>query len=103
MRLAPPDLRLSAQRALVGQVSPKLYGACVDLRDKLIVLTFYVAPDLSEDEREDLTIAGTEVTADFSDSYRIHEEFIAVQEPQQPLRTEGTWVLLQRGFLTAEA
>ena len=65
MRIASPELRLSAQRALVGQVSPNLYGACVDLRDKLIA-------------------------------------FIAVEGRGQPLRTEGTWVLLQRGFVTVE-
>lgn len=103
MRLVPPDLRLSVQRALVGQVSPRLYGACVDLRDKLVVLTFYVAPGFSDDERADLTTVGAMVIADFSDGYRIHEEFVAVEEPRQPLRTEGTWVLLQRGFLTVEA
>jgi hypothetical protein len=102
MRFAPSELRLSAQRALVGQVSPKLYGACVEARDKLIVLTFYVAPDLSDDERDDLTSAGGMVIADFPDDYRMHEEFITVGEPRNPLRTEGTWVLLQRGFLTVE-
>jgi hypothetical protein len=49
VRFGPVELRLSVQRALVGQISPKLYGACADLRDKQIVLTFYVAPDLTDD------------------------------------------------------
>ena len=102
VRLASSDLRLSAQRALVGQVSPKLYGACVDLREKLVVLTFYVAPDLSTDERDDLTVAGTAVIADFPDDHLVREDLIAVEDPREPLRTEGTWVLLQRGFLTVE-
>lgn len=84
-------------------MSPRLYGACVDLRESLIVLTFYVAPDLSDDERDDLTTAGAMVIGDFPDDYRVHEEFIAVEEPRQPIRAEGTWVLLQRGFLTVEA
>jgi hypothetical protein len=65
MRFAPAELRLSVQRALVGQVSPNLYGACVDLRDKQIMLTFYVAPNISEDERDDLTTAGAMVIADY--------------------------------------
>jgi hypothetical protein len=99
---APVGLRLSAQRALVGQVSPKLYGACVDLRDKQIILTFYVAPDLTDDERDDLTTAGAMVIADFADDYRIDERFMHVDDRHEPLRTAGTWVLLQRGFLTVE-
>jgi hypothetical protein len=90
MRIAPADVRLLVQRALVGQVSPQLYGACVDVRDQLIVLTFYVAHDLSEHERDDLSAAGTMVTADFSDGFRIQEDFVAVDAPEQ------------RGFSTIE-
>lgn len=102
MNLAPAHLRLSAQRALVGQVTPKLYGACVDLRGKEIVLTFYVAPDLTDDERDDLTTAGAMVIADYTDDHCIHEDFRTVENEREPLRTEGTWVLLQSGFLTVE-
>lgn len=74
MELASPELRLSAQRALVGQVSPKVYGVCVHEHDEQIVLTFYVASDMSDDERDDLTAAGAMVTADYPDEYRIHEQ-----------------------------
>ncbi len=102
MSFAPADLRLSAQRALVGQISPKLYGACVDLRDKEIVLTYYVAPDLTDDERDDLYTAGAMMIGDYPDDYRIHEEFRSVKSAGDALRTEGTWVLLQRGLRTVE-
>jgi len=102
MKLAPADLRLSAQRALVGQVSPKLFGACVEQRDKRIKLTFYVAPDLTQDERGDLTTAGAMVIGDHADDYTLHEDFAVVADMKEPLRTKGTWVLLQRGFLTVE-
>jgi hypothetical protein len=102
VEFAPADLRLSAQKALVGQVSPKLFGACVDLRDKRINLTFYVAPDLTDDERDDLTTAGAMVIGDYADDYTVHEEFTIVADTKEPLRTKGTWVLLQRGFLTVE-
>jgi hypothetical protein len=42
------------------------------------------------------------VIADFPDDFRTDEEFITVAGPRKPLRTKGTWVLLQRGFLTVE-
>jgi hypothetical protein len=94
-----PDVLLSVQRALVGQVSPKLGGACADLRDHVIVLTFYVTPDLSE-ERDDLRTASAMVIADFSDAYDIDDVFVSVSECGQPLQMRGTWVVLQRGFTT---
>ena len=86
-------MRLSAQRALVGQVTPKLFGACVDLRGKEIVLTFYVAPDLTDDERDDLTTAGAMVIADYTDDHCIREDLKTVESDWEPLKTEGTWVL----------
>lgn len=100
--LASTHLRLSAQRALIGQVSPKVHGVCVLEHEKQIVLTFYVAPGLSDDERDDLTTAGAMVIADYSDEYRIHEQFRFVLPRGDPLPTEGTWVLLQSDFLTVE-
>ena len=86
----------------MGQVSPNLYGACADLREKQLILTFYVAPSLSDDERDDLYTAGAMVIADFPDEYRIEERFVDVADRREPLRTVGTWVLLQRGFETVE-
>jgi hypothetical protein len=98
---APADLRLSVQRALVGQVSPNLYGACIDLRHKQVVLTFYVAPDLSDDERDDLYAAGASGIGDCPDDHRIEERFVEIASDATPLTTVGTWVFLQRGFQTS--
>ncbi len=36
----------------------------MDLRDRLVILTFYVAPDLTDDERDDLRTAGVMVIGD---------------------------------------
>ena len=79
-----------------------MFGACVEQRDKRINLTFYVARDLTDAERHDLTTAGAMVIADYADDYTIHEDFAVVADMKEPLRTKGTWVLLQRGFLTVE-
>jgi hypothetical protein len=60
------DLLLSTQRALLGRVGESLWGVCADLDDKVIVLTFYVRPEISDHEREDLGVAGIEVVARLS-------------------------------------
>lgn len=103
MRVASAYLRLSALRALVGQISPRLYGVCVDERDDQIILSFYIAPEVSDDERDDLTAAGGMVIGDYADDYELDERFIVVDDKSEPLKGHGTWVLLQRGFLTVDA
>ncbi len=77
------DLRLSVQRALLGAVGDSLDGACADLRDELIILTWYVEPDMPEDEREALEVAGSEVIADFPSSFGIDERFIESEKNAQ--------------------
>ena len=74
----------------------------MDVRGSLIALRWYVAPALTGDEREDLEIVGTEVLADFPDSYSLEEDFVVVHDTSMPLQTAGIWVLLQRGFRTTE-
>ena len=96
------SLRLSVQRALLGAVSPNLYGACADLRDDLVVLTWYVAAFMPADEREDLQAAATEVIADYPEGYDIDERFVEVADPSMPLRTTGAWTFLRRGFRTID-
>ena len=96
-------LLLSVQSALVGAVSESLYGACAALRGKTVVLTFYIAENATEDEVEDLQVVGTEVIADFTDSFLIEDRFVRVADSAEPLQTVGEWVYLQRGFSTVEA
>lgn len=94
-------LLLGTQRALVGAVGGSLYGACADLQGDLVVLTWYVAPNIARDEREDLQIAGTDVIADFDSGARLDERFVEVADPAQPLPTVGEWVFLRRGHTSA--
>jgi hypothetical protein len=79
-----------------------LYGTCVDLRDNLVVLTFYVGPGLTDDERDDLQAVGAMVVGDLTCDCLVEERFIRVADRREPLTTAGTWVLLQRGFVTVE-
>jgi hypothetical protein len=102
-RLRPQRSRLSVQRALIGNVSPALYGACAALEGNQIILTWYVSPDLTDDERDDLYGAGAQVIGDFPDDYRIDEHFVQVSDRTKPLKTVGYWVLLQSDFRTIES
>jgi hypothetical protein len=96
-------LRLSAQRALLGAVGDGLYGACVDVRNGTVVVTWYIARGISGDERESLEVAGTEIIADFPSDVGLDEQFIEVRDTSAPLPTVGTWVFLRRGFRTITA
>lgn len=96
-------LRLSVQRALVGAVCPAVYGVCAGLRGTMIELTFYVAEAATADELEALRAVGSEVIADFTDNFRIEDRIVRIADPQDPLRTTGIWVHLQRGLTTIDA
>jgi hypothetical protein len=96
------SLRPSVQRALLGAVSPNLYGACADLRDDVVVLTWYVAAVMPVDEREALQVAAAEVIADYPKGYDIDERFVEVSDASKPLPTVGAWTFLRRGFRTID-
>ena len=91
---------LSIHRALLGAVGPALYGGCVAFEGDVVILTWYVDPAMTEEEREDLRIAGAEVIADSPDQTRIEERFVEVSETSVPLPTAGDWIYLRRGFRT---
>ena len=91
--------RLSVQRALLGALSTNPCGACVALDPDRVTITWYVAADLTDGEREDLQATGTEVIADFPSSFRL-ERFVNVDDRHAALPAAGSWVVLQRGFRT---
>lgn len=90
------------QGALLGAVTNNLYGACGEVDGKTVIVTWYVAAKMPDDERQTLQVAGTEVIADFPGDFDIDERFVEVRDPAIPLQTAGEWVLLQRGFLTTQ-
>ncbi len=65
MPVADPALRLSALRALLGAISPKIRLVKVASALAEIELTAIAECELSEDEREALSIAAAEIIADF--------------------------------------
>ena len=89
---------LSVRSALRGVLTPNLYGACALLDRPDVVLTWYVSPELTEDELEDLQVAGTEVLCDLKETFGIQEHLVEVRDRSVPLPTVGEWAMVKPGF-----
>ncbi|MEP7210418.1 MAG: hypothetical protein ABI740_06245 [Alphaproteobacteria bacterium] len=92
MPAVDPTLRLSAIRALLGAISPKIRLVKVSSTASLITLTAVADSELGEDEREALSIAAAEIVADFP-AHTIDER---VTVDKGPLPTED---VLQAGWI----
>jgi|SRR5437870_3133686 len=90
-------LRLSAQRALWGHVPPSLRAVSLEIRGSVIVFRAVFEPAATKDDRNLLSIAATEVIADFPGPATIEEEFLEVALPTKPSH------LRNLVFLRAEA
>ena len=71
---------LAAQRALLARVPQSLIAVSVE-RDFDAVRGRYIFDDsATENDKSLLSEAGTELIGEFSESYRIEEEFLVVSE-----------------------
>ena len=70
------SLLISAQRALLGAVPSTLRAVSLGVEGQTIVFRAVFEPGASEDDRELLSVAATEVLADFPAPWTIREEFI---------------------------
>jgi hypothetical protein len=64
-------LRLSAQRALLGVVGPSVRVVAVSYRGQTILFEALLDPNASDDEREALEVAATEIVADYPSGWRL--------------------------------
>lgn len=80
MNVVDPALRLSAQRALLGAIHPQVRLIKVTRDGSTIRLTVLTSEPLSESAREAISIAATEIVADFPDC-QIHEHVAITRDP----------------------
>ena len=74
------DLRLSSQRALLGAVTSGLCAVSTELVGKTIHWRcFFFSSTEKEAQWENLSVAATELIADFPDTYCIEEEYLVVE------------------------
>jgi hypothetical protein len=77
------DLRLSSQRALLGNIPASLRSASVEYREKEIACRFIFDGEPSEYDRELLSCAATEIIADYNELFTINEEYLSVRHPSK--------------------
>jgi hypothetical protein len=99
---ANPTLRLSAQRALLGAIGPEVLGVCVGLENGRLAFSGFVSERATEDEREALDFAATEIIADFSEATALDVEIAALDGTTLPERA-GEWVFIRMGAAVRRA
>ncbi|MEJ2795952.1 hypothetical protein WAE56_21350 [Iodobacter sp. LRB] len=77
-------LRLSAQRALCGNVPGTLRSVSVEYHDTVIACRYAFDDGATTSEMELLSCASTEIIADYREPYTITEEFVIVPFPSKP-------------------
>ena len=73
-------LKLSIQRAMLGEVSERLVSLTCGLNGRHIQIRGYFSPEANEEDLEQLQFVGAEVIADFPDGYTIEESCLAVAD-----------------------
>jgi len=76
-------LRLSAQRALLGNVPSSLRSASIEITETTIHFRCQFDKSASENDLEILRCAGTAIIADYPSSYTIEEQFNLLPSPDQ--------------------
>lgn len=72
------ELRLSALRALLGAIPSSLRAVSVDVDKHTIYYRCIFDDEPTEIERDLLSVAATEVIADFPEPYDIEEEYLVI-------------------------
>jgi len=77
-------LKLSIQRAPLGEVAGRLVAVTCGLQERRIHIRAYVSGLVSEQDVERISRIGAEVIADFPDGYTIEESCVSADgiEPQ---------------------
>ena len=78
------SLLLSAQGALLGAVPATLRAVSLDVEEQTIVFRAVFEPGASEDDRELVSVAATEVIADFPAPWMIREDFVELPLAERP-------------------
>lgn len=100
MSVTISDLKLSAQRALLGNVSQNLRGVCVDVSKNIISIHFYYDGSISESDRESSEHAIDQILGDvFDPSLKEKMEFrtpIKRIDYPQKMPLIGHWVYYRK-------
>jgi hypothetical protein len=77
---SPAYLRLSVQRSLLGNVTVNLAGLRAELGGMVILIDAYFFNAPSEEDRELVDVAASEVIADYPDGYTVETHLGVLSE-----------------------
>lgn len=88
---------LSAQRALLGSVTPNLRVVTikVDNQKKLVKVCFFYEGQISEEDFDTANTAMTEIISDFPSEYELEEHIERIDSPN-PISIEGRIVFKRK-------
>jgi len=88
-------VRLSIQRALLGEVSGTLRAVIFSVSGLLLNIRFYFDGEIDDDDFESASCVETEVLADYEDDWTVVVECLRLDAPK-PILDQGVWVFRRR-------
>ncbi|MEX9974562.1 hypothetical protein AB7W84_13645 [Providencia rettgeri] len=89
-------LKLSAQRALLGAITPNIRTIFVELVDDDIQIYFYYDGIVQEDDEENASIVSSEIIADFDDEFDINLVIKQVDYPMNIIQSSGMCIYYRK-------
>lgn len=89
------DLKLSIQRALLGEITPNIRCVTINIINKKIELSFFIDGKVTEDDQENISCIETEVIADFEDNFDIKTNIKRIDYPY-PIVIEHGYCVYRR-------
>ena len=80
---ASVTLRLSIQRALLDEVTDRMWSITCGLRERTVMIRAYFQGAVTPEDLERVQRIGTEVIADFPDGYMIEESCGSLDELEE--------------------
>ncbi|MGS0638778.1 hypothetical protein [Citrobacter sp. VF227] len=89
-------LKLSIQSALLGAITENMRNIAIDISENKIMLYFFISGEITEDDRENISIIETEVIADFEDKFDIESVIKRVDYPESIVLERGCSVFQRK-------
>jgi hypothetical protein len=87
--------RLSAQRAFLGEVPPALRAVVLSVTSNAIEVRCYLDGPIHPDDSESMSVAETEMMADFEPEQTVGFRCIRLDAPE-PIVDDGAWIYFRR-------
>lgn len=78
-------LKLSIQRALLGEVTDRLVSITCGIKDSVVMLSAYFTGPVKEEDIERVGFIAAEVIADFPEPYMIEESCVSLRDSKEEM------------------